>query len=116
MKISTKFVTGSIDNLFHPELGFYLPSFEEEKELIVSFQELALRRKDKKYSFSCLQTQLFEAMFKEQKFLKTLKENPVNGLQKIDKPCFLNKPLYLYTLCVKLQMEWVSDLWIIILP
>lgn len=80
MKISTKFVTGPIDNLFHPELGFYLPSFEEEKELIVSFQELALRRKDKKYSFSCLQTQLFEAMFKEQKFLKTLKENPVNGL------------------------------------
>lgn len=80
MKISTKFVTGPIDNLFHPELGFYLPSFEEEKELIVSFQELALRRKDKKYSFSCLQTQLFEAMLKEQKFLKTLKENPVNGL------------------------------------
>lgn len=80
MKISTKFVTGPIDNLFHPELGFYLPSFEEEKELIVSFQELALRRKDKKYSFSCLQTQLFEAMLKEQKFLKALKENPIKGL------------------------------------
>ena len=54
MKVSTKFVTGPIDNLFDPKLGIYLPSYEEEKERILTFQELALRRKNMKYPFSCL--------------------------------------------------------------
>ena len=51
MKVSTKFVTGPIDNLFDPKLGIYLPSYYEEKERIVTFQVLALRRKNMKYPF-----------------------------------------------------------------
>lgn len=97
MKISTKFVTGPIENLVHPELGIYLPSFEEEKEIIVTFQKLALQRKNMKYSFSCLQTQLFEAMLREQQFLKVLKDNPIAELPENRQNMFLEKaslPLY----------------------
>lgn len=97
MKVSTKFVTGPIDNLFDPKLGIYLPSYEEEKERIVTFQELALRRKNMKYPFSCLQAQLFEAMLREQQFLKVLKENPIAELPENRQNMFLEKaslPLY----------------------
>lgn len=97
MKVSTKFVTGPIDNLFDPKLGIYLPSYEEEKERIVTFQELALRRKNMKYPFSCLQTQLFEAMLREQQFLKVLKENPIAELPENRQNMFIEKaslPLY----------------------
>ena len=97
MKVSTKFVTGPIDNLFDPKLGIYLPSYEEEKERIVTFQELALRRKNMKYPFSCLQTQLFKAMLREQQFLKVLKENPIAELSENRQNMFIEKaslPLY----------------------
>ena len=80
MKISTKFVTGPINQIFNPELGIYLPPYDEEKEIISSFQEIAIRRKDKKYSFSELQIHLFETMLKEQRFIKTLEENPIKNI------------------------------------
>lgn len=80
MKISTKFVTGPINQIFNPELRIYLPPYDEEKEIISSFQEMAIRRKDKKYSFSELQIHLFETMLKEQRFIKTLEENSIKNI------------------------------------
>jgi len=80
MNFKTKFCSGPIEKSINLDSGIYIPSFEEEKEIIVTFQELALRRKDTKYPFSCLQTDLFSAMLKEQRFIKLLKENPIQNI------------------------------------
>ena len=77
MRIQTRFVTGPFYQVYNDKLGIYYPSFEEEKERIKTFQELALRRQRMKYSFSTLQTHLFQSMMIEQQFLKSIKENPL---------------------------------------